>query len=258
MLHYKISDYYATVALKDECIFGVEYEIEDLKKIELPKNKYGFVREADNSLRNSGFEFKTGPLAYEDAIGAFNWLHKTIQYGPLAFSERTSIHVHMNIGNFNFVEAKNLVLAYALLEPFFFDFVGESRKSSIYCVPLNYTTLPNYYHKTFDKLIDLPWHKYTAFNILPAKDFGTVEFRHLEGTNDLERFTKWLTGIKGLHDKVHVVQFNPTNILSDKRKTIDFARETVPVFTNHLTNDKIGEMMYDSILDVKLAVEGIR
>jgi len=252
----KLHNTYGSLILPEEAYFGVEYEIESVLVNQCPPNKFGFVSEEDNSLRNGGREFKTGPLTFEKSIEAFKWLHSTIKYVSGAFSERTSIHVHVNVGNFSPQEAKFLVLTYALLEPFFFSFVGEKRKSSIYCVPLNYTTLPSIYCKAFSEIAD-SWHKYTAFNILPVKSFGTVEFRHLEGTNDLNRFTTWLTAIKALHDLIYVEKFNPLEILNNKDDIITLAKTTLPEFTKPFTDLQIKEMMYDSILDVKLASGGI-
>lgn len=249
-----LSEIYGTQSLPVGFYAGTEYEIEDVREVLFPNNPYKIFQENDNSLRNNGFEFKTSPLTYENSLEAFNWLHKYIRIGKQAFSDRTSIHVHVNVGNLHEFEIKNLVLTYALLEPLFFQFAGRSRQDNIYCVPLNYTTLPAHYSQPIQNLIN-KWHKYTAFNILPIKNLGTVEFRHLGGTGDFERYKTWLTSIKSFYDAT--TKKGSINVLEYLAKDGDIyklAQQTVPQLTG--SRVLVESLLYDSTLDVKLASGG--
>jgi hypothetical protein len=96
-------------------------------------------------------------------------------------------------------ELKKFVLLYVLFEPAFFHFAGEKRKNNIHCVPLTYTALAANYGNTIGSQAQ-QWSKYTAFNLLPVRNQGSVEFRHLGGTGDVNRYVKWLTMIKDLRD----------------------------------------------------------
>jgi hypothetical protein len=42
------------------------------------------------------------------------------------------------------------------------------------------------------------WHKYTAFNLLPLIKQGSVEFRHLQGTDDEVLLNQWLSCLENL------------------------------------------------------------
>ena len=253
-------------ALADATKFvcGTEYEIEDIKEINLPGKppfkpghinlsdkdpywigKIGLVY--DGSLRNNGVEFITRPLSYENALKAFNDLHNGLTLGEKPYTSRTSIHVHVNVASLSMEQMKHMLLLYALLEPVFFAVAGETRKHNIHCVPLSFTVLPSIYHKPLPDIIKA-WSKYSAFNLMPVKTQGTVEFRHLYGTGDFGVYQKWLTLIKELWDFVYDA---PPVALEDMLKTgasPHYIQSTVLPSSKYLYVDFAA-----SLIDVKLA-----
>ncbi len=185
-----------------EFMCGVEYEIECIKTLMTDKglSKWAYNVHEDPSLRNNGHEIVSPPLSFDDQLKFFDDLHKSILFNSGdPFSDRTSTHVHVNFQNISWNKVMQFINLYVLFEPYFFSLVNEERVHSIYCVPLNHTFLPRYYDKSPPYLVG-KWHKYTAFNILPLASFGTIEFRHLQGTNDPVLFKKWLSTIKRLYD----------------------------------------------------------
>src|SRR5687767_14683299 len=79
-------------------IAGVELEIEDTDGVSggLP---HGWHSEEDGSLRNYGMEFISPPLPAETLMGHFEGIHaKLVSHSGQKkhFSDRTSIHVHVN------------------------------------------------------------------------------------------------------------------------------------------------------------------
>lgn len=175
---------------------GVECEIESVKE----QDEFeGFSCTEDGSLRNHGVEYISIPLERDKLVQCFTDLHATIEfYNPEeAFSSRTSTHVHINCRALEPEQTKTLVLLYALYEDFFFAMVEQNRRGNIHCVPLTETHLPGNYAMPIEKLCGR-WHKYTALNILPLQKLGTVEFRHLQGTNDVVLFGEWLMLLENL------------------------------------------------------------
>jgi hypothetical protein len=237
-------------------VCGCEFEIESILNWE---NLGGFVSvEEDHSLRNNGKEFKTPPVGFELALETFRILHDNIKLGPNPFSERTSIHVHVNVRDLSLKDVRNLILTYALLEPLFFEFAGETRKGSIFCVPLSYTYLPSLYKHPITMLLD-KWknNKYTAFNLLPITSFGTVEFRHLYGTGDEQVFTTWLTAIKELYDYVvNHPELEVTELL--KEPIAKVALEIIPSLAKLYSVNRITELTQDSVVDIKLSKGGLK
>lgn len=196
-------------------ICGTEYEIEDVHEVGdengsgLPFSltedtqwwrSLGFQR--DGSLRNNGIEVVTQPVNFNVALEEFNRVHAYVKVGPEAYTHRTSTHVHVNVQSLTEEQVKTLMLLYALYEPLFFDYVGEERANNIHCVPLSYTYLPTKYNKELSYLVEI-WSKYTAFNLLPVRSLGTVEFRHLYGTSSFTVYHNWISLLRRLWEFVY-------------------------------------------------------
>lgn len=200
-----------------EFVVGLELEIETVYSIkyESLEEEYAIAVIEDGSLRNGGYEFLIPPSNIETALNLFDLIHSQAycRYREGAFSNRTSIHVHVNCLFSTETEVKNLLLLYSIFEPLFFSFVGQERKNNIHCVPLGYTHMSQRFPlRLFHLCTGNSWHKYTAFNLLPLTKLGTVEFRHMEGHNNRERLAAWLHMIKVLWDNAH----NPATIFSEE------------------------------------------
>lgn len=239
-------------------VIGIELEIESIISNDnlVLKNLYNVYIDKDHSLRNNGYEYKFPPMDMETCIEAFKDTHKKLKLGKDPFSDRTSIHVHVNCRDLSAIQLRELVLKYALVEPLFFNFVGDVRKNSIFCVPLNYTYLPDVYKKEIANMVK-EWHKYTAFNIVPLGQFGTMEFRHLFGTADVTVFTTWL---KAIRDLFNIVRENPEqSILSDLAAgatAAELAKQICPTFAAEYSSNHLNVLLQNNLLDVKLASGG--
>jgi hypothetical protein len=266
----KLTEYYdvsllsADLAEAEEFLCGTEYEIEDIKSVKLPGHSVmhrenlslndssaywvgniGLLH--DGSLRNNGIEFITKPLTFNEALTAFDVLHKGLVLGPHPYTNRTSTHVHVNMANMSMGQVKHLLLLYALLEPVFFEVAGETRKHNIHCVPLSFTMLPSIYSKPIQDIIKA-WSKYSAFNLMPLKSQGTVEFRHLYGTGDIEVYQKWLTLIKELWDFVYTQPNNTLETMLRAEYSPQYIQHTVLPSSKNIYADYSA-----SLIDVKLA-----
>ena len=242
----------------DYFICGTEYEIEDIYKVNLPNfdcgqdvphwmGDIGAIK--DGSLRNNGMEFITKPVGYDKALSLFDLLHDKVLVGQNAYTPRTSTHVHVNVASMNQKQLKHLVLLYALFEPVFFAYVGDSRKHNIHCVPLNYTLLPKMYSASVSHLVD-GWSKYTAFNMKPVATQGTVEFRHLYGTGDKKVYQQWLSMLRDLWNFAY--NEPPTwlhGCLLAGTSPKEMLKQVLPSIPLHLVDVDFS----DSLVDVKLA-----
>jgi hypothetical protein len=238
---------------------GCEFEIEAIKGH--PKPHPEIQVDIDHSLRNNGYEYKTAPNNFVKTLELFDYLHKGISLGQDPFSHRTSTHVHVNVSTLPVATVRQMVLTYALLEPLFFSFVGKEREHNIFCVPLYFTTMPELYKQDITKM-HASWHKYTAFNILPLgtqKDgthgIGTLEFRHLYGTNSKEIFTKWLTILKEFYEFFEEHEdYNVVEEVAKGRTPREIASMIVPHLSSMYSTSFVNSMCADTMLDVKLTV----
>jgi len=185
------------IPLREGALFGCELEIEGVYTVN--NGIYGCATVTDDgSLREGGVEIISEPLTlkgtfafFSDAYIHIKWREDNIPH----HSERTSVHVHVNASDLEAKEVRALIRNYYLLEPGFFEYINESRKNNIYCVPLSATTVMDRFRQRSLAEVVHHWHKYTAFNVKPLITLGTMEFRHLQGTEDLEIFTGWLERI---------------------------------------------------------------
>ncbi len=182
-------------------LLGIEIEVENMKNYFETPPYYWSVKE-DNSLRNNGVEFVSIPLRGYQIEYALDLFVKTINStNTPEFTPRTSVHIHLNARDMTPDQVRCLVLLYTIFEKHFFHIAGTKRESSIFCVPF-YKTVG---YQRPSTLIEqgnlLGWHKYNALNRgtllgtaqLPM--YGTVEFRHLYGTQDKITIINWINNI---------------------------------------------------------------
>lgn len=235
---------------KREFICGMEYEIESILDHSVNYlNGHGIKVTQDNSLRNNGMEYITPPLTKKGQLDLLKLMKKNIKIGDEPFSDRTSVHVHVNVLNLTMAELREFLYLYILMEPMFFEMVGYDRKNSIYCVPLQNTYLPSCYGKSIVNIVGA-WHKYTAFNLLPIKSIGTVEFRHLFGTWDEEVIEPWLSLLESMYNFIiNNPDFKAIRYIQDKTVS-SLIKTIVPFDVSHIINE---DMFYNSKLDLKLS-----
>jgi len=209
--------------LADSLLVGLECEIECLADWSASKMGPEWGVTEDGSLRNSGREFISKPLPIDAAAQAFIRLYSGLVFSDHPegrFSERTSIHVHVNCQNIEEEHVRNIVLMYALFEEYFFAMVDPHRRENIHCVPLVETFLPTYYSNPLRRMHER-WtaHKYTALNIRPLNALGTIEFRHMHGHDDPLLLAQWLGTISNLfscatkrENQITAETINPANV----------------------------------------------
>jgi hypothetical protein len=188
-------------AANPDLIVGIECEIEGWNTEEELRHK-GFHFESDGSLRNNGMEAITKPTKSKFVPALLEGLYKHYNITNENYSQRCSTHIHVNCQSMTLEQVKLLALLYQVLERPIFGFIGHDRQDNIFCVPWSQCNLSvDFAHKfIYDPNYTIrSWQKYTALNLLPLRDRGTVEFRHLEGTCDLERITAWLNIIGMMH-----------------------------------------------------------
>jgi hypothetical protein len=188
---------------------GIEVEVENIHKrtgfLALQDRAYLWQNVEDNSLRNEGREFVSLPIKGKQISLAvqslFTGLKKDKTCAGYEFTDRTSVHVHVNYRDASVETLANTMLLYFLVEPLLYQWVGGDRAKNIFCVPL----------KDSDKLEDLSrlfksfeadnssgygviyeWTKYSGFNLAPLSRYGTIEYRHLVGTDNQDKILQWI------------------------------------------------------------------
>jgi hypothetical protein len=82
------------------------------------------------------------------------------------------------------------------VETLLFKFTQGERENNIFCVPWNqcnqsYNVVANF--QAHGPTIFRSWQKYSALNLATISEHGTVEFRHLGGTCDVDKIMTWVS-----------------------------------------------------------------
>lgn len=163
----------------------------------------------DGSLRNNGQEFVTrGGLIGEEIEAALEEFANVAE--EHSWEEGTpyaGIHIHVDCTDFDLEQGHlaTFTSLYMLVEHALFAFAGEWRRSCGFCEAFEDSDA-DFHHLSralFDKegsalravLQGDRLQKYSALNLLSLNKYGTVEFRALPTTFDIERIKDWINFI---------------------------------------------------------------
>jgi hypothetical protein len=216
----------------------------------------------DNSLRGSAYEFITRPMRTDHALAALTDFFGVTKFTEANYSDRCSVHVHVNCTDMHTEQLSSLALLYTVVEEILFEFVGSHRETNIYCIPWNQCR--SHYNLVKSFLDDgngvlRNWVKYTALNLLPLAALGTVEFRQMHGTADMVKLTKWVNMIGGLFK---VAKTRPLKDLMAEIKELNTTSQ-YEVFFNSLLGgqlaytDKYREAMEQGVILAKFSLVGM-
>lgn len=213
-------------------LIGIEVEVENIQ--ERPILKYYWRETEDGSLRNYGVEYTSIPLTGNQIPYALSYLKNNLEVANIpSFSQRTSIHIHLNVRDYSWERVKNLLILYAIFEKHFFNLAGTKREENIFCVPL-YKCMQLTAINNLEENIN-EWSKYSAINLgtitgtSVCKRFGTIEFRHLYGTLDIPVILFWINSIIKLHEASINYSFDA---LKEKILTLNTTSEYIQLYKN--------------------------
>jgi hypothetical protein len=129
---------------------------------------------------------------------ALNVLKELQHYARFNFSFRCSVHVHINVGDLTYDEFLAYLYLCLLLEEPLMNLCGEARKANRFCLRIadaeGYLLYINHIFargpSTLQEIRE-EHVRYSAINIGSVKKYGSLEFRGMHGTLDVELLTAW-------------------------------------------------------------------
>lgn len=189
---------------------GIEVETEGAR-LWAPLARDPFWKgEADGSLRGEALEYvykKPQPIGkVRESMEHLN--AKFIESGSkLDYSFRTSVHVHVNVGTMEYDALLAFMYAYLVLERAITKYCGDERLGNRFC--LRYEDAEGL-SEAFNSMIvngpeglkQIPQdrYRYAAMNIDAVKKYGSLEFRSMRGTNDVDIVSNWAQALINLRD----------------------------------------------------------
>lgn len=182
----------------NDTLVGVEIEVEGNVTNRFGKPFMYWNEVEDGSLRN-GREFVTNGegLAGADLVAAINEITAYLRTKDIVFSDRCSVHVHMDARKLTRQQVFNMAVLYAYFEELLMFVGGEWRSSNIFCQSFARSNLAN----SITALIESDSStantasrigRYSSFNINSLSKHGTIEIRCHEGTSSKKRLLNWI------------------------------------------------------------------
>lgn len=221
---------------KTEGDFGIEIECEGKNLHPVMDNVWNTV--ADGSLRGpfptESCEWVLArPLVKDAAIKALHSLAEANKEATLNFSFRTSVHVHVNVQQLTFPEYMAMIYTYLLVEEPMMRFCGEQRIGNRFCLRIQDA------EGFLDHLEDMAMRgpgaiariqedavRYASINIAATRKYGSLEFRGMRGTLDVNVLSTWIEAINRIREFA-LKMGSPTAVhdLFVKSRVEDFAKE---------------------------------
>lgn len=198
--------------------YGIEIEVEGNYLPDVLNDKR-WRAEHDGSLRGESMEYiLSKPLNKVDIHNALESLAEELSNSKLNFSFRTSVHVHMNVQNLTLDEYLALLYTYMLLEEPLITFCGKERKGNRFCLRLQdaegiLDTLDQMFRYGERGLhaIVVDGVRYAAMNVGATMQYGSLEFRGMRGTMDVDLLSQWVEILDRLK-QFALKMTNPTNV----------------------------------------------
>jgi len=216
---------------------GIEIEAEDYDWDRFPTDfSYWNVKE-DGSLRNRGVEFCSKILFGQDIVDALEEIQEDLS--AVDINWRAGIHVHVDVRSLSANELINVCALYSILEPIIFEWEGNGRADSNFCVPwfVNHTplvSLGELLHslqakgdvdrRDFRGIESLG--KYSALNLMPLRSQGSIEFRIMQSTADTNRILEFVNICMAIVREGSQLDTSPLYLVSEVGPT-DFLRRTL-------------------------------
>lgn len=198
---------------------GIEIEVEGRR---LPIAERYWRNEHDGSLR--GPENREYVLAEPSSIKR---AELALKYLGILYKQnntevhdtvRAGVHVHINVQKLNIVELYNYLTLFFIFEEPLVKFCGEHREGNLFCLrsldaefllsELRMAVInSDYYRLVSDDL------RYGAVNVKALGTYGSLEFRTMRGTRDLDLILTWAKVLLSLREAAKAF-YCPSDIIN--------------------------------------------
>ena len=202
-----VKEYFNRKSLPDPGEIGIEIEVEGRALPRVTGKRYWTsVKEA--SLRGEGKEYiLVKPISRKEVYYALEELYATFKRNGTQIydSDRTSVHIHMNVLDIPLVKVFNIVFLYYMFEKMLINYSGEERKGNLFCLSLEEAERGIFLLRDACKKRDLfklddNAIRYASLNLKSLVENGSLEFRTLRGTGDMSLICHWIKILTSIYD----------------------------------------------------------
>ena len=229
---------------------GIEIEVEGDN---LPISPMGWDRVNDGSLRGESGEYVlTSPVVRKSVkkfLKRMTDANKESGF-KFKFSNRQSIHIHINVQEMGLTQVYNFITLFLLFEQHLVKFCGVEREGNLFCLrsgdaeglieALEEASSP----ATINRL-NTDDIRYSAMNVSSLFKYGSLEFRSMRGTDDYTLIEKWIEILLSLKDAA--LTFKSPRSIVEQFSRVGVTHFTEQVLGKHSTV-VTSDPSYESVL----------
>jgi len=212
----------------EHCSVGIEIEVEGFE-IGVMDSKRWRVSHDEGSLQG-GVEFISLPVWGTAITDALDEIRVLFAAKPPYISFRTSVHVHINVLDMTNDQVIQMVKLGILYEPALFRLHEDwNRYDNMFCVPAKQSVaIQRAYSGLLHELKrgraarNVLKSKYAAMNPNSISELGTLEFRHMGGTADMDKISQWIDILLQMKSAAmqHIPIENIAKVWADQRNQL--------------------------------------
>lgn len=198
---------------------GIEIEVEGKN---LPHVAKYWRNEKDGSLRGEeSMEYVLSkPSTMKEAHLALKYLEAQYKRHESVIDDtvRAGVHVHINVQHLNMLELYSFMTIYLVLEEMLVKFCGEFREGNLFCLRamdaefLLHRLQEAARTRRFQPLVDDNL-RYASMNVKALGTYGSLEFRAMRGTSDLDLIYKWASILHNIREVARTFK-DPQEVIS--------------------------------------------
>lgn len=225
-------------------LFGVEIEVEG-KRLPTTLDPNHWRIETDGSLKAAeAYEYVTpGPLSLAGVRASLDVLEAAYKAKRTVVDEsiRAGVHVHMNVQDWDIKQLMTFAVCYYLVEDLLMNYCGPDREGNLFCLRTRdaeyvlFRILRTLQERNLKHLKD-DVIRYSSLNYCSLFKYGSIEFRGMRGTGNLDTIYEWVEIINELRESS--LKFNaPIDVIGNMSGSgeIDFFERLFPT-KHHLFN----------------------
>jgi|GEM_PF-2681328 len=154
-----------------------------------PVNYNSWKVQPDSSI--NGWEIVSPPLTDFDELKTVVYILRKVL--KVRCNRKTGLHIHHDISDFNIAQIKNLYRLYNKYESnAIYSIINPSRRENWFCGPISSIMEDIEKTSNIEEFKNIDRYRYYNLNHKSFIKYGTIEFRHHQGTTDINEIIAWI------------------------------------------------------------------
>lgn len=185
---------------------GLEFEYEYRRGVDpvIIEDEY-WRTTGDGSLRNGVEYVLSRPIPIDSVEKCVKSFMKGLDKSSIRPTYRAGTHVHINVRDLTPRQIINYFVLYVIFEQCLIEHFNPQRRNNLFCLT---TEVANGYTDIVNEIVrsgnvasfDTDTIRYSSINLKPVRRYGSVEFRALESTTDVDKICGWVRALYQLKE----------------------------------------------------------